>query len=183
MKKLTNHKKKKAVFAVAPGFRISKEDAALIGNATTELIAANDGKGVTRQQLVDQARPVHSETHRLYEWDDKLAGEQHRLSQAGYYLRAVVIRDPDIPQAEQPRILAFQSVEEATEDKQFLGGKVYVTAQAVATNNEYLRQRRQTALAELKYWQQQYQDLAELQPFMRAFRVALRMYEKARPGE
>jgi len=51
------------------------------------------GQGIlTPQAFVDAARPEKAVLHGLFEWDDKLAGEQYRLGQARAIISWVEVR-------------------------------------------------------------------------------------------
>ncbi len=61
----------------------SKELAAYIA-------ALEDKQGrITPERLVESATPEDSPAHDLFEWDNEIAGEQHRLTQARQYLKKV----------------------------------------------------------------------------------------------
>lgn len=68
--------------------------AALI--ATLESIRDESGD-LTPRLVVDAARPEDSPLHSRFEWDDSIAGEKYRLSQAGELLRVVFKPDPTQP--------------------------------------------------------------------------------------
>lgn len=48
--------------------------------------------GITASELVEAARDEDSPAHDAFEWDDAVAGHEHRLSQARKYLRVVSVR-------------------------------------------------------------------------------------------
>lgn len=47
------------------------------------------GEEATPEALLERARPVASALHRLFEWDNAVAGERYRLEQAALYIRHV----------------------------------------------------------------------------------------------
>jgi hypothetical protein len=61
-----------------------------------EKIRAENG-GLTRQTVVDAARPKRAPLHDQFTWDDRLAGEQFRLIEAGNLIRRVGLRVIDEP--------------------------------------------------------------------------------------
>lgn len=50
---------------------------------------------LTPQSVVDIARPKGSPLHSHFEWNDKVAGEKYRLSQAGELIRSVRLERGD----------------------------------------------------------------------------------------
>jgi hypothetical protein len=53
-------------------------------------IYENEGR-LTPALVVDEARPVKSELHHCFEWDDTVAGERWRLEQAAELIRSVKV--------------------------------------------------------------------------------------------
>lgn len=47
--------------------------------------------GITASELVEAAKDESSPAHGAFEWDDAIAGHEHRLSQARKYLRTVSV--------------------------------------------------------------------------------------------
>lgn len=55
-----------------------------------EFIVQTKG-GITASELVEAAKDEMSPAHCAFEWDDAIAGHEHRLSQARKYLRTVSV--------------------------------------------------------------------------------------------
>lgn len=68
-------------------------DAGVVAKTVQELEAAEGA--VRPQRLVDVARPEESPVHGLFEWDDQVAAELHRVDQARRVMRSlrVVVQD------------------------------------------------------------------------------------------
>jgi hypothetical protein len=65
---------------------------------------------LTPQSVVDAARPIDSELHSHFEWDDAIGAEMNRLSQARRLIRTVRvthITEEDVP----IRVRTFHSVQ------------------------------------------------------------------------
>lgn len=60
------------------------------------------------RSIVDESRNPIAPLHDEFEWDDTIAGDLHRVSQARYLLRHIVVRRLDEPSSEPLR--AFVSV-------------------------------------------------------------------------
>jgi len=67
---------------------------------------------LTPQVIVDDARPADSQLHDRFEWDDAVAAEQYRLSQARELVRSVRITFVE-PSGTIERTRAFVSIERA----------------------------------------------------------------------
>ena len=63
-------------------------DAGTVG-AELERIEAANGE-LTKQNVLDAARPQNAPLHPCFEWDDNVAAEKYRLSQAGKLIRFTV---------------------------------------------------------------------------------------------
>lgn len=69
---------------------------------------------LTPQHVVDDARPETSELHHRFEWDDELAGEAYRRTQAAELIRSVRIQFAvDSDTSERKYVRAFSSAREA----------------------------------------------------------------------
>jgi len=67
---------------------IHKTPAQVAGEVCEEL--SHSELGLTPQTLVDFSRPVESPTHQEFEWDDSLAAEEYRKTQAAKLIRNIV---------------------------------------------------------------------------------------------
>lgn len=65
---------------------------------------------LTPQLVVDDARPVDSELHSRFEWDDAIAGEEYRLVQARNLIRSVEIVYTPADDPEPRRVRAYSTV-------------------------------------------------------------------------
>ncbi len=68
---------------------------------------------LTPEGVVDEARPKASELHGRFEWDDAIAGEAHRRTQAAELIRSVRITFSDRATGERKFVRAFHSLREA----------------------------------------------------------------------
>lgn len=75
-------------FKAGSGAHINEATAMLLGRTFLKL--KKEGP-LTPKALLDASRPTRAPTHGLFEWDDSVAAEKHRLQQASYYLREVDI--------------------------------------------------------------------------------------------
>lgn len=71
------------IYQYSAGYR-GKQNAQAMGEACERV--AKRGM-LTKEALVDEARPEDSPIHDSFEWDDAIAAEKYRCEQAGYYIR------------------------------------------------------------------------------------------------
>ncbi len=103
------------MFSAKPGSRLTDKDAARIGPVLTQLAEEHR---LTREAIVDAARPPRAPLHRYFEWDDNEAGRQWRLHQAGQLRRFILVRPADQPEAEPVRGFVPVKARDA-EDQEF----------------------------------------------------------------
>jgi hypothetical protein len=117
---------------------------------------------LTNKAILDAARASSSPLHGHFEWDDQIAGEKYRLTQAGELKRTLVyvrrVEDDERERVtrawlpvtrrdegdDERRVTTWQPIEEAMADPE--------------QRTEIIRR----ALAEARAWQQRYQDMREL---------------------
>jgi hypothetical protein len=80
------------------GARLPKEmDAQACWEFINALSAAH-GTLAKSPEIVRAARDPASPIHRAFEWDDKIAADQHRLQQACRLVDSIMVVDPDHPE-------------------------------------------------------------------------------------
>ncbi len=114
---------------------------------------------ITPQIILDDGRSKDSPTHDYFVWNDTIAAEKFRLSQAGKLLRSVVYVSIDQPDAEPIR--AFVKVEEDDESH-------FVTTAYAMSHANLRAQVLNNALNELKMFRSKYAHLKELAKVFKA---------------
>lgn len=92
----------------------------------------------------------------FFEWNDALAAHEHRLSQARYLLRSIVV---EIERPEQPEpsvVRAFLPVDPADEDR------TYAPIVRIMSDADLRKQVLKRAKRELESWQDRYREYEEL---------------------
>lgn len=87
-------------------------DANVVGGVM-EMLEERDGSA-TKESFLEASRPEDSQTHSLFEWDDKVAAEAYRLKQSGAIindLRVVYVT----PKKEEVKVTAFVNVNSGKE--------------------------------------------------------------------
>ena len=148
-----------AQWFAAPGSEFSDDDAAVLGQ---RFIALADEERLTPEQVVEDARPESSPTHKFFEWNDAVAADKYRLGQAGHFLRNVCF--VPAPQREPIRAEQFITVAASTRAE----SRPRVTALSPIEH----------ARRELQAWQSRYQTVPEMGPIVALIQSALALLEE-----
>lgn len=116
-----------------------------------EIIAIGDE--ATPAQILEKGRSEETELHKCFEWNDSIAAEKYRLSQARKIVEVLVIqRLPDAPK-DAPEIRIFHKTE-STEG--------YKPINRIVQDNDEYQKLLQRAFAEFHALKIKYQNLQEL---------------------
>lgn len=131
-----------SVFFKINKYKVSAED------CYTELQTLSE---ITPQNVVNLARNENSKLHNDFEWDNEIAGEKYRLSQA----------------REMIQLLAFkpkEEIHEPTRVYQISTEKtVYKPVEVILQNNDEYQNLLKRALLELESFKKRYSNLVELE--------------------
>ncbi len=126
-------------------------------DAGEELERINEKYGqTTASNVVDESRPEEAVLHEAFEWDDEVAAEKHRETQARSLIKTVRIITPD---RDEPAFINVKVV------------KGYLPAREVASNPELLKSAKDAAVKRL--WEAE-NHLAELDRLTEHKDVAVR---------
>jgi len=130
---------------------IHKADADIIGNEIQSI-----GNQFTTKDIVDKARDKNTQLHKLFEWNNKIAGEKYREIQAGDIIRNLVVVkvNTESGASEKTNIRVFVS------DNRRNGGYKPITV-VLRQQDEYERLLEQ-AYKELQAFKDKYENLSEL---------------------
>lgn len=130
---------------------IYKADADVIGNEIQSI-----GNQFTTKDIVDKARDKNTQLHKLFEWNNKIAGEKYRAIQAGDIIRNLVVVkvNTESGTSEKTNIRVFVS------DNRRNGGYKPITV-VLRQQDEYERLLEQ-AYKELQAFKDKYENLSEL---------------------
>ena len=130
-----------------------KVSAEIVGNELSKIEEENGQ--VTKENFLETARSEESPLHNLFEWNDTVAAEKYRLSQAGYYIRMLV--KTLVQEEEKPKTFrAFVSISNHEEKGQFIDTQKALSQEdtrKIVLNN---------ALKELNVFKSKYENLNEL---------------------
>lgn len=131
-----------------------KKESHLSGDAQAvgEHLAELERNGpLTPRAVVDANREEGALLHGYFEWDDSVAAELYRESQAGYIIRMVEV----VVQGAEPT-RAFVSVTAKG------GDRSYMNVEAALSHSDTRQEVLDRALAELRAFEKKYGTLAEL---------------------
>ena len=116
-----------------------------------EIIAIGDE--ATPAQILEKGRSEDTELHKCFEWNDSVAAEKYRLSQARKICEVLVIqRTPDAPK-DAPEIRIFHKTEST-------GG--YKPISRIIQNEDEYQKLLQRAFAEFHALKVKYENIQEL---------------------
>lgn len=124
-----------------------------------EAIEQENGR-VTKEAIVDRARPEDSPMHPLFEWNDPVAAEEYRKDQAHMIIRNLVIVIAPAEKESEP--ITFRAFPNANEDPTQEG--YYVNIEKAMSDKEISQVLLKNALRELRAFQEKYKALKQLTP-------------------
>jgi len=134
-------------FRVAPGARIRKADAKVLGEAFERLKSSGP---LTADRVLQDAMNARSPLHRYFEWDDQKAATQFRLEQARRLIRSIEVVLEDA-RGKQVPMRAYFSVKDAE------GQRGYQAMEFVFDTPDLADQVIAEAVAQLEGWKAKYQ--------------------------
>jgi len=149
-------------FKPAKGCHLNDEQATRYGKHIWKLTKKYKGK-ITPEQVLEDASKFASPLHDWFEWDDTVAAEAFRRTQAAYLLRSIVVIEHEECRDDTR---AFYCVNETNEE----GGKdaVFVPIDRVLNENDLREQVIQYAYNELLNWRERYYKYVEFRGIVKA---------------
>lgn len=111
------------------------------------------GEYANPQQVVDKARDESTELHKCFEWDDNIAAEAYRRTQAQWVLRHLVINIPPKDDEPRPEIRFFSRP---------MQSEGYKPTEYIYRNRDEYSELLAQALRDLKSFREKYKNLTEL---------------------
>ena len=129
-----------------------KVDANVVGKVLEKIERRNGS--VTTKAFLEESRSKKCPTHFMFEWDDTIAAEKYRLSQAAMIINQIecVVEGVSDP------VPAFVNVKVKSVKK----SAVFINIETAIADDEMRAQLLQNALRELKAFEKKYQGLQEL---------------------
>ena len=125
---------------------------------------------LTKENVLEAAKPKNSALHKCFEWDNDLAAEKYRLHQSGQMIRDIVkVRVAQTDNEPDKCVRAFINVSEPRRSARCLA------SETVFSDEKYREIALRNALYELKKIKDTYENLVELS----AVFVAVEAVERA----
>lgn len=113
------------------------------------------GESATPKQILDFARNPDTELHKCFEWDDSIAAEKYRLSQARTIVCNLVYVDEKKPEPQRVAVRLIQRADEA-----------YKPVQMIVRNKTEYENLLERAMSELRAFKARYHTLVELEEIL-----------------
>lgn len=126
-----------------------KADANLVANEILEI-----GDNVSPKDVLEKAKQEDTELHKCFEWDDGIAAEKYRLSQAGGILRTLVIKREETESCMKPEIRRFYKTK---------GNEGYKPSEIVFRKQDEYEALVQRCRTELLYVKSKFSNVSEYQ--------------------
>lgn len=123
--------------------------------------------GLTPKTLLDANRDVDAPLHNEFEWDDAIAAESYRLSQAGHIIRCLCVAS-EAKEEESPIVRAFFKTESAD---------AFESLEVIIKDENKHAELLRNAQKELDTYLKKYEALKELNPIRETFK---RVFKKER---
>lgn len=135
------------VYKFKEGSRINA-DPQVVGQVCEKLSAEGE---LTAHRLLEESRDSSAPLHNLFEWDDKIAAEEYRISQARHIIRSITVEaETDVKQP----VRAFISIHQEKQE--------YKPITSVIRSVTLREQMLANALRDLRAFKQKYEVLNEL---------------------
>jgi hypothetical protein len=137
-----------------------------------EVLEVKDKYGLTAENLLKKASKKSSSLYGFFDWDNSSAGEKWRLHQARMLINEVKIV------VEDKELYAFENVRVNIEDSPQPSNREYKSKIDIANNKDWKNQLIRRSLLEIKYWQERYSELIELQEIFSAIKIVEEKWQK-----
>ncbi len=143
-------------------------DAQVVGEVLTD-IEKRTGE-INPKTVVDESRDVEAPLHKCFEWDDVVAAEKHRITQAQQMIRnIVVVSVGDSNNTEVEPVRAFVSIRDIEPNS-----RRYVSISLAISNDYYNEQILLQALKELENFRRKYSNISKFTEVIRAIDTVLK---------
>lgn len=112
-----------------------------------------DLDSATPQAVLERARDESSELHKCFTWDDSIAAERWRISEARLVTRQLVIKEVEVPK-DRPEIRLFYKTDNESG---------YKPTEIIVRKEDEYKKLLASAYAELRAFKRKYSMLKELQ--------------------
>lgn len=145
------HKERKEIYKMSAYKWTTGARCAVDANIAGAVCEQLEERGeLTAERLVDVSRPEDAPLHGAFEWNDAIAAEKYRVTQAGYIIRSLVV--------------VVESEDEAKPIRAYFPTEVkhYENIRTIIETEDKRKKLLQTALQELTAFKRKYAALSEL---------------------
>lgn len=169
--------RRKRTYEFKEGSRLKAGKADLVGRELEKLERGHGG--VSAERVVGAAEAKSHPLHEFFDWTDKSAAHQYRLTQARHLIRCVVVVYDDVPKMTAP-IRAYLTMGPPDADAVGDGDdKRYVSTHTIMSDAELREQLLAQAMQEFQSWENRYLHLKALKGvFVEAAKVETRRKQR-----
>jgi len=121
----------------------------------------NSLETTTAEEIVNMARDENTESHKIFEWDDSIAAEKYRVTQARYLMHDVhIIWTKTGKKKENKTVVPVRMF------YNLKGELGYHPTPVIMKNDDLHKKLLMTARAELEAFKKKYEILSELKPLL-----------------
>ena len=158
------------IYRFKNGAHVKGVSAQVAGETCAQL--ESEGK-LTPHDLVEVSRPEDAPMHKAFEWNDAVAAERYRETQASYIIRSIVVK----PETTTEPVRKFISItkpisEDVDEDEP---KQTYRAIETVVSDESLRAQMLANAFAELAAFRRKYVTLSELADVFAAIDRAMKV--------
>ena len=113
----------------------------------------DDFESATPQAVLEKARDESAELHKCFTWDDSIAAEKYRLTEARLVTRQLVIKEVQVPK-DRPEVRLFYKTDNESG---------YKPTHIIVRKEDEYKKLLERAYAELRAFKAKYSMLKELQ--------------------
>ena len=147
-----------------------------------KILKVEQEKGLTAENLLEEAQRKDSPLHDLFEWDNDEAGKLYRLQQARVIINEVkvIIESKEYYAFENVQIAVPNILTNGTEslDEPPITQRVYKPIVEILNNTDLRSQIINSALRQHEYWERQNEKYSELAPIVKSAKKVRKVLEK-----
>lgn len=160
-------------FKATKGAPFDKNKAQIYGKELDKISMKNNGT-LTPNDVVEEARSIYNPLHEVFEWDNTAAADRYRLHQARQLINHITVEVKfDHTSREQK---AWISMDETPEEEKT--NIKYIDVVRVLTEKPLREQMLLSAIKEVEYWQERYNDYRELNQIFTSIKLTKKSIEK-----
>jgi len=145
------------IYKFKKGAHVKGVSAQVAGETCAQL--ESEGR-LTPHDLVEVSRPEDAPTHKAFEWNDAVAAERYRETQASYIIRSIVVKPETTTQPVRKFVSINRPISEEMDENE--PKQTYRAIETVVSDKSLRKQMLANAFAELAAFRRKYVTLSEL---------------------